>query len=115
MNLSKSTTKPSLMDVFLPEFVAFLKKALPDVKQSLLESASEIIEEHADLVQHWITLASSGALSSADLKWLIKSNLDLSSMIALKEGGLALVKIDELRQAMVSSLVSSIFKTNILR
>jgi len=106
-------TEKAFQSKLLPEFVAFLKKALPDLQQDLLQTASHIVQDNASKVKSWVTKSSTGELSSEDLKWLIASQMDLTRLHVLKEAGLSLAKFDEFRQAMFNSLVKSIFKTNI--
>ena len=106
---------PEFIDVFIPEFLTYLKKSLPHVQSDLLSHADEIIRSNAAKVQHWTVQASTGELSLADVRWLITSQLDLSGLNSLKLAGLSLVRIDEIRQAFVSSLITSIFKVNILK
>lgn len=108
-------TSKSFIDVFVPEFLSYLKKALPHVQQELLAHADEIVRSNASKVEQWTVQASTGELSLSDVRWLISSQLDLSGMNSLKLAGLSLVKIDEVRQAFVSSLITSIFKVNILK
>ncbi|NQV74025.1 hypothetical protein HQ496_12965 [bacterium] len=110
-----NVSTPDFIDVFIPEFLNYLKKSLPDVQNDLLSHADEIIRGNAAKVQNWTVRASTGELSLADVRWLITSQLDLSGMNSLKMAGLSLVKIDEMRQALVSSLITSIFKVNILK
>ena len=108
-------TRKSFIDDFIPEFLKYLKKALPEVKEDLLHQAGDIIRGNASKVERWTVQASTGELTLSEVRWLVSSQLDLSGMNALKSAGLSLVKIDEVRQAFVSSLITSIFKVNILK
>ena len=107
-------TDKTFFDNFMPNVESFLKKALPDLQQDLLHAASQIVRDNASKVKVWVVKSSTGELSSEELKWLIASLLDLSRLNVLKEAGLTLVQFDAFRQAMIGSLIKSIFKTNIL-
>lgn len=107
-------TEETFHDKFLPNFVTFLKKELPDLQKDLLNTASHVVHDNAAKIKSWVTKSSTGELSSEDLKWLMASQMDLTRMHVLKESGLSLVKFDAFRQAMFNSLIKSIFKTNIL-
>jgi hypothetical protein len=113
--LGNINTTTSLVDDFIPQFLNYLKRSLPGLQHDLLEHAGRIVKDHASSVQKWIAQSSTGEISVSDLRWLVQSQMDLSSLNTLKETGLSLVKLDELRQAMVSSLVTTIFKVNIFR
>jgi hypothetical protein len=62
-------------------------------------------------LKEWMSQVASGALSQEDLAFLIKAQMDLSRMNALKEVGLTLARIDALRKSMTSTLISSLFNT----
>ncbi len=105
----------TFIEEFVPQFLTYLKKTLPGLQRSLLEHAGNIIKDNAANVQKWTVQSSTGELTVTDLKWLIKSQLDLSSLQSLKEAGLTLVKVDEMKQAIVSSLITTIFRANIFK
>jgi hypothetical protein len=115
MKLNNSDVLPGVLDDFLAHFVGYLKSALPDAQELLISGVVDLMKENASMLQKWTAMTAAGTLSTTDLKWLIQSNLDLSGLIALQKEGLTLVKMDDLRRAVVSSIVSGIFKIHILK
>lgn len=113
--IDNTYAETTFIEDFLPQFRSYLQRALPGLQRSLLENASTIVKDNAVNIQKWTIQSSTGALSVADLRWLIKSQLDWNSLHMLKEAGLSLVKVDEMKQAVVSSLLTTIFKVNIFK
>jgi len=107
-------TEAAFNDRFIPDFLRYLKKALPDIQQIFLSAASQAVRDNVVKIKFWVSKSATGELSSDELRWLIAAQMDLTKLNVLKDTGLSLVKIDEFRQAVFHSIVKSIFKTNIL-
>jgi len=100
-----------LLHDFLSAFKLQLADELPHVQEALLKNAGSTFMDNTARLKEWMSQVASGALSQEDLAFLIKAQMDLSRMNALKEVGLTLARIDALRKSMTSTLISSLFNT----
>jgi len=105
----------SFLDGFLQQIALQFKEALPAVRKQLLESSRDAVLENAKRLDEWLVMSSTGQLSEKDLEWLVKAKLDLNKLNALESTGLSLVRIDELRQQVARTLISSIISAAGLR
>ena len=62
-------------------------------------------------LQRWTKLLAQGDLSQDDFKWLVAGKKDLAEMEALKQVGLALVRLERLQNALISLVIDTAFKT----
>lgn len=102
-------------------FEAFLKTLKDDLREIALEYgqsyAEDIIEAGAafaqqkrdDLIRRTEQLRS-GELSPEDFKWLLESDQDLIEMKALEQKGLSAVQLHRIRNAIQSTLATTIGK-----
>ncbi|MDA0684248.1 MAG: hypothetical protein O2797_05130 [Bacteroidetes bacterium] len=100
----------SLLEDILNQVAQELNDTLPSIRTRLLDAGRETLSDQSHLLAHWMSLASAGSLSREDVGWLAKGNMDLGRLTALEQSGLALADVDRLRQAITSSVISSIGK-----
>jgi hypothetical protein len=106
----------------MADFNGFLKT----LKNDLLNFAKDNLEEHKDLLlkdgnafvektkkdlKRWTEALALGKLSQKDFEFLLKGKKDLAEMEALKQLGLAKVRITKLRDGIINIVVGSAFKT----
>lgn len=85
----ESVAKDSLQD-YISQAKADGQTALKNMKENL---------------QTWATEVESGALTHADLDFLLKGEEALNEMVALKQAGLAAVHIDTFRNGLINMIV----------
>jgi hypothetical protein len=102
-------------------FEAFLKTLKDDLREIAREYgesyAEEIIgtgtafaqQKRDDLIRRSEQLRN-GELSPEDFKWLLESDQDLIEMKALEQKGLSAVQLHRIRNAILSTLATSIGK-----
>jgi len=61
----------------------------------------------ADLM-NWTQEVENGAMTMDDLEFLLKEEASFTEMTALKQAGLAAVHIDEFRDALINSVLSTL-------
>jgi hypothetical protein len=59
----------------------------------------------------WSVQLATGKLSKGDFEFLIKGRRDLAAMKGLTEAGLAAIKIDEIKNSMVTLVITVVCKT----
>lgn len=85
------------------------KSTLEDyVSQAKTDGESAISDIKANL-QKWTAEVETGALTAEDLAFLLKEQAALDEMTALKQAGLAEVRIDQFKSGLVNMITNTIF------
>lgn len=79
----------------------YLKQAKKD-GQNLIDSTKQNVITWADLVAE-------GKLSTEDFEWLMFRQKDLVVMSALKEAGLAQIRIEAFKQGVIGIIIDNVF------
>ena len=85
------------------------KKTLKGFKDEALQDSKEFIRKTEEDLKRWMKLLASGELTQEDFEWLILGKKDLAELHALKEAGLALVRIDRFRNAFIDLIIDTAF------
>lgn len=104
-------TESELRERLLEDLADAFREALPHVRDAVLESGREFAEDSRQDLLRWQELAATGAIDSEDLRWLVQSRADLARMTALREAGLARVRIDELRGRIAGIIAGTVIDT----
>ena len=102
-------------DDFLKALKDGLKQLVADTVQDFSQAASKdgqafLTKARADL-ERWTKALARGQLSKADFEWLVQGKKDLAEMAALKQAGLALVRVDQFRSSLFDLVIGTAFKT----
>lgn len=84
------------------------KTSLHDYLAEAKTDGKAIMDEMKDELQQWAAEVEEGALTPEDLSFLVKEQADLSEMTALKEAGLAEVRIDEFKIGVVNVITGAV-------
>jgi hypothetical protein len=98
-----STLKNDLLD--------FAKENLEEYKDELLKDGTLFIEKTKSDLERWTEGLASGAISAADLEFLLKGKKDLAQMEALKQLGLSKIRITKITNGIIDVVVGSAVKT----
>jgi hypothetical protein len=100
------------------DFDSFLKELKAGVKEIAKTEAADFVKEatsdgkdflqtiKADL-KKWTRQRVEGKLSKKDLEFLVQGKQDLAKMEALKQAGLAAVRVDRIRVAVIDLILSA--------
>ena len=88
-NLAQATTK---------EYVSDAKK-----------DAQALINSTKKNVINWAELLADGKLTTEDFEWLMFGQKDLVAMSALKQAGLAQIRIEGFKQGVIGIIIDSVF------
>lgn len=81
-----------------------------DLKDDLLKDAKSFaLNTKEDLIK-WSKQLKDGELSQEDFEFLLNAKKDLAEMEALKQRGLAQVKLDKLKMAVINTVAGSVKK-----
>ena len=103
------------------DFDKFLNMLTDDMKAVVREHAAgfgkevtkdslEFAENMKDDIERWTGQLARGELDREDFEWLLAAKKDLAEMKALKMKGLAQVRIDRIRNALVQTIIGSAIK-----
>jgi hypothetical protein len=79
-----------------------------DYKKEAAADAENLILEIKSKLEKWTIELSNGNISKDDFEFQVLSQKELIEMKALKQAGIALIKIDELKSKLFDSLVDTI-------
>jgi len=85
------------------------KKTLKGFKDEALTDAKTFLESSQDDLQRWTKLLAQGELTQDDFEWLIMGRKDVAELHALKQSGLALVRLDRFRNALLDLIIDTAF------
>lgn len=98
-----STLKSDLLD--------FAKENLNEYKDELFKDGNSFVKKTKKDLERWTAGLAAGLLSKKDFEFLLKGKKDLAEMEALKQLGLAKVRIAKLRDGVIDIVLGSAFKT----
>ncbi len=85
------------------------KKTLKGFKDEALTDAKTFLESSQDDLQRWTKLLAQGELTQEDFEWLVLGRKDVAELHALKQSGLALVRLDRFKNALLDLIIDTAF------
>lgn len=85
-------------------------QTLQEHRQAAVEDAEAFLTKTQGDLERWARELAMGTLTAADFEFLLKAKQDLAEMQALKQAGLALVRIDQFRNALVDLVIGTTIK-----
>ena len=85
------------------------KSTLEDYLNEAKTDGENAISDMKSNLQKWTLEFESGALTADDLAFLLKEQAALDEMTALKQAGLAEVKIDQFKADLINMITNTIF------
>jgi len=93
------TLKAGVIDIAKAEASDFLQEATDDGQQFLDDSRNKLIK--------WTNMLNEGALDKDEFASLVRGQKDLAAMHALKQAGMAAVRIDRIRVAVIDLIITA--------
>jgi hypothetical protein len=88
--------------------VSIAKDTLKEYESSAKADGQKIVDDLKQNLQQWAKEEETGSLTTGDLGYLLQEEKDLTKMVALKEAGLAEVRIDEFRNNIINMIISTL-------
>ena len=88
--------------------LALIKSTLFDFKDQAQEDVIAFFNSSKDKLEKWTQALINEDLSKEDFKWLLESQKDLMVMNGLKQAGLAKIRTDKLKNALVNMIVDTV-------
>ncbi len=93
------TLKTGVVDIAKTEAADFLQQATDDGKKFLDDSKDKIIK--------WTKMLADEQLDKDEFASLVRGQKDLAEMVALKQAGMAAVRIDRIRVAVIDLVIKA--------
>ena len=74
-----------------------------------VKDGRKFLEDSKENLKRWTILLAEKRITPQDFEWLILSQKDLAHMVALKQAGLSLIRIEQFRNSLLSLVVDTIF------
>lgn len=85
------------------------KNTIKGFKDEAVTDAKAFLDASKDDLQRWTKLLANGELSQDDFEWLVMGRKDVAELHALKQKGLALVRIDRFKNALLNLVIDTAF------
>jgi hypothetical protein len=94
-----------------------LKKGVTNLAESTLKNfvkkaksdGQQMLDDMKEKLQRWTQLLIERKLTTEDFEWLVNSQKDLIQMAALKQAGLAAIRIDQFKASLLNMVVDTVF------
>lgn len=101
---------PEALDEIKTKVTDLAKLTLKSYLNDAKSDAWAIVEKLKDDVQRWTTLLAEGKLKDWEVEWLINNQINLIELTALKQAGLAQIRIDAFKNNVINIVIEVIFK-----
>ena len=78
-----------------------------DFKDAAEKDGNAFFKKTSEDLQRWTKMLADKELSKTDFEFLVAGKKDLAEMEALKQAGLALVRVEKFRNALISLIVDT--------
>ena len=100
---------PDILNQLKTAIINLAQATLSNYVKSARKDAQALLNAMKDKLEKWTDLLASGALSTEDFEWLVYSQKDIVEMTALKEAGLAQIRIDQFRGSVINLIIDTVF------
>ncbi|HCN84959.1 MAG TPA: hypothetical protein DIT07_15280 [Sphingobacteriaceae bacterium] len=99
-----------LINSIQSNIINLAKDSLKDYVKQAGDDASSFLELTKQKLEKWTNMLLEGKLSKKDFEDLVLAQKDLMELKALKQAGLAQIKLDEFKNAAMGVLMDTVFK-----
>ena len=85
-------------------------QSLQDFRKAAVKDADAFLEKTRADLSRWAGELEAGTLTQDDFEFLVKGKQDLAEMQALKQAGLALVRVDQFRNSLLDLVIGTAIK-----
>jgi len=89
--------------------IGLAKTTLSNYVNDAKTDAQNMLNAMKEKLQRWTSLLIDKKLTTEDFEWLVNSQKDLVEMAALKEAGLAAIRIDQFKASVMNLVVDTVF------
>ncbi|WP_343697106.1 hypothetical protein [Flavobacterium sp.] len=107
--------KEKILETLKAELKVLIAKNYKDLKPQLEKDFNAFLEASKEKLERWTVLYSSGNLTNEEFEWLLKSQLDLTSLQALQAAGISKIKLNTIKNNIIEMIIKIITDIIILR
>ncbi len=96
------------LDILIAKLEEIAKEAAEDIKDALIQDGVSFAEKARERLQRWAALVAADKLTIDEFKYLLEAQKDMARMEALKQKGLAQIRIDRLRNSLINAVFESV-------
>lgn len=85
------------------------KKSLKGFKEETVSDTKEFLAAAKKDLQRWTKLLARGDLSQDDFEWLVLGRKEVAELHALKQSGLAMVRLDRFKNGLLNLVIDTAF------
>jgi hypothetical protein len=93
--------KSSILNLAQATLKKYVKQATDD--------GNAFIDSSREKLERWTIQLAKGELKTDEFEWLVDSQKDLLAMTALKQAGLAQIRVDQFKAAVLNLVVDTVF------
>jgi len=82
---------------------------LQQYSKQAVKDGRKFLEETRENLKRWTVLLVEKRITTEDFEWLVLSQKDLAKMLALKQAGLSVIRIEQFRNSLLNLVVDTIF------
>lgn len=101
-------------DTFLKTVSADLGTLAEDLGRNyakgVVKDGTDFAKRFKDRIERRITLLANGKLTKDEFEWLMKAEKNLVELKSIEKKGLAVVQLNEIRDAIIDTLIGAAFK-----
>ena len=98
------------LDAFKPALQDLAKKTLDAYAKQATTDGQAFLDAQKANLNKWTKQLVSGDLSKADFTDLVQGIQDLAELVALKQAGLAAIRLDAFRTSLMNLVIDTAFK-----
>ncbi|WP_423126748.1 hypothetical protein [Gaoshiqia sp. Z1-71] len=98
----------TLFDSLKNEVIKLASSSLKSYKKEAQSDALRVAEELKEDLKAWTIQLATGEMAAKDFEFLILAKKELIEMTALKQKGLAKIKIDEFKTGLLNCIISTV-------
>ncbi len=88
------------------QVAALAEKILKDYEKEAILDAKNFLENSKSSLVRWVSKLQKGEIDQDEFKSLVRGQLDVAELHAMKRAGLAEVKLDEFKNGVIQILIS---------
>ncbi|WP_103030259.1 hypothetical protein [Salinibacter altiplanensis] len=97
----------AFFDALRDEITDLAETHLQEMQEAALEDGEAFLNQTRDDLERWSRLLEQGELSQEEFESLVRGQKDLVEMEALKQAGLAAVRAEQFRDALINRIVGT--------
>jgi hypothetical protein len=101
---------PKILEQLKANLITLAQSTLTNYVSEAKTDAQNMIDSMKAKLERWTQLLAKGDLTVEDFEWLVYSQKDLIEMKALKEAGLAEIRIEQFKGSVINLIIDTVLQ-----